>query len=407
VSVQHLAGETAPALPAARWISLIGLTLALAFIVVLAGAWFGGTWLTDAQGRPIANDFVDVWAAGRLALDGHAASAYDWTLHKAAEIRAVGHDFENYYGWHYPPTFFFAAAALALLPYSTAALIWLGLTLPAYIAAVRGILGERAGLFVALGSPAVLWNVTAGQNGFLTAALIGGTLGLMQQRPMLSGICLGLLAYKPHFGLLFPIALIAGAQWRVIVGATLTSAGMAALSVFAFGLASWQAFFEWMPVTSRVVLGAGAADWSRLQSLFGFVRALGGSEALAWSAQAALALVLAAAIAWLWRSRVAFELKAASLACAALLATPYLYIYDLVALTVPTAFLLRLALARGFLASEVAGIGAAVALLLSYPYAKTQVGLAATMIVAALVAYRVIMTRNSVTGIAAQPPHTR
>jgi len=392
MSVQHLAGESAPALPAVRWISLIGLTLALAFIVVLAGAWFGGTWLTDAQGRPIVNDFVDVWAAGRLALDGHAASAYDWTLHKAAEIRAVGHDFENYYGWHYPPTFFFAAAALALLPYSTAALIWLGLTLPAYIAAARGIVGERAGLFVALGSPAVLWNVTAGQNGFLTAALIGGTLGLMQRRPALAGICLGLLAYKPHFGLLFPIALIAGAQWRVIVTAAFTAAAMAALSVIVFGLASWQAFFEWMPVTSRVVFGAGAADWSRLQSLFGFVRALGGSEALAWSAQAALALALAAAMAWLWRSRVAFELKAASLACAALLATPYLYIYDLVALTVPTAFLLRLALARGFLASEVAGLGAGVTLLLSYPYAKTQVGLAATVIVAALVAHRVVMT---------------
>lgn len=407
MSVQHLAGETAPALPAARWISLIGLTLALAFIVVLAGAWFGGTWLTDAQGRPIANDFVDVWAAGRLALDGHAASAYDWTLHKAAEIRAVGHDFENYYGWHYPPTFFFAAAALALLPYATAALIWLGLTLPAYIAAVRGIVGERAGLFVALGSPAVLWNVTAGQNGFLTAALIGGALGLMQGRPALAGICLGLLAYKPHFGLLFPIALIAGAQWRVFVAAALTAAAMAALSVFAFGLASWQAFFEWMPVTSRVVLGAGAADWSRLQSLFGVVRALGGSEALAWSAQALLALTLIVAIAWLWRSRVAFELKAAGLACAALLATPYLYIYDLVALTIPAAFVLRLALARGFLASEVAGLGAAVMLLLSYPYAKTQVGLAAAMIVAALVAHRVIMTRNSLTGIDAQPPHTR
>ena len=62
MSVQNLAGHTAP--PAPRLISLIGLTLALAFIVVLAGAWLAGTWLTGAQGQPIANDFVDVWAAG-------------------------------------------------------------------------------------------------------------------------------------------------------------------------------------------------------------------------------------------------------------------------------------------------------------------------------------------------------
>ena len=121
---------------AKRRISLVGLTLALGFAIVLAGAWFGGNWLIDDYGRPIANDFVDVWAAGHLALDGHAAAAYDWQLHKAAEVAAVGHDFDNYYGWHYPPTFFFVAAPLALLPYTAAAVVWLGATLAAYVAAI-------------------------------------------------------------------------------------------------------------------------------------------------------------------------------------------------------------------------------------------------------------------------------
>jgi hypothetical protein len=31
--------------------------------------------LTDPQGRPIANDFVNVWAAGQLARDGAAPAA--------------------------------------------------------------------------------------------------------------------------------------------------------------------------------------------------------------------------------------------------------------------------------------------------------------------------------------------
>ena len=35
-----------------------------------------------------------------------------------------------------------------------------------------------------------------------------------------------------------------------------------------------------MPITGRVVLGEGAADWSRLQSLFGLMRAHGAGEAL-------------------------------------------------------------------------------------------------------------------------------
>ena len=379
---------------AKRRISLAGLTLALGFAIVLVGAWFGGNWLIDDYRRPIANDFVDVWAAGHLALDGNAASAYDWQLHKAAEVAAVGHDFDNYYGWHYPPTFFFIAAPLALFPYTVAAVAWLGATLAAYVAAIWRIMESRAGVLVALGSPAVLWNASAGQNGYFTAALMGGGLGLMQRQPWLAGVCFGLLSYKPHLGPLIPIALIAGARWRTFVSAALVTVAIAALSYFVFGDESWQAFFDWIPTTSHVVFGQGAAGFSRLQSLFGLMRALGGPEDLAWQAQGTCAAVLVIAVAWLWFSRTAFELKAAGLSCAALLATPYLYIYDFVALTIPAAFLLRFGLARGFLASEALGLCAAVALLLSYPYVRTQVGLAATLVVAALVIHRLVLERR-------------
>ena len=115
----------APPLAPRRLIGVIGLTLALAYLVMLSGAWLQGQFLTDAENRPIANDFVDVYAAGRMALSGDAASAYDWPLHKAAEVRALGHDFSGYYGWHYPPPFLFVAAVLALLPYLGAVFVWL------------------------------------------------------------------------------------------------------------------------------------------------------------------------------------------------------------------------------------------------------------------------------------------
>jgi arabinofuranan 3-O-arabinosyltransferase len=345
--------------------------------------------LTDPQGRPIANDFVNVWAAGRLALDGAAAAAYDWTLHRAAEVRAVGYDFDGYYGWHYPPPAFFFAAALATLPYLVAAVVWLVTTLAAYAAAIAGILGLRTGVLFALGFPAAIWNVTAGQNGFLTAALIGGTLGLLERHPALAGICLGLLTYKPQFGLLFPIVLIADRRWLTIVVAALVAIALAALSWLAFGSASWQAFAHWAPLSSRVLIDEGALDWYRLQSVFALVRAHGGSETLAWTVQGILSLLLAVGLVWLWKSRVDFALKAAALAAGALLATPYLFMYDLVVLAVAVAFLLQLALAREFLTGiESAALAAAGALILIYPYVKTQVGLAAVVIVMALVVHR-------------------
>jgi arabinofuranan 3-O-arabinosyltransferase len=363
--------------------------LALGYLIVLGGSYLQGHFLTDPQGRPIANDFVNVWAAGRLALDGAAPAAYDWTLHRAAEVRAIGYDFDGYYGWHYPPPAFFFAAALATLPYLVAAVVWLVTTLAAYAAAIAGILGLRTGVLFALGFPAAIWNVTAGQNGFLTAALIGGTLGLLERHPVLAGVCLGLLTYKPQFGLLFPIVLIADRRWLTVAVAALTAIALAALSWLVFGSASWEAFVHWAPLSSRALIDEGALDWYRLQSVFALVRAHGGSEPLAWTVQGIVSFVLAIGLAWLWKSRVAFELKAAALAAGALLATPYLFMYDLVVLAVAVAFLLRFALAREFLSRiEITALAAAGALILIYPYVKTNVGLAAVVIVMVLVVHR-------------------
>jgi len=374
----------------ARLISLIGLTLAFAYLVLLIGALRRGDFLIDMQGRPIANDFVNVYAAGRLALDGTPGAAYDWPLHKAAEVRAVGHDFANYYGWHYPPVFLFAAAALAALPYLAALVIWLGTTLAAYATSLLAIMGGRIGALVALSFPAALWNITAGQNGFLTAALIGGTLGLLERHPVFAGLCLGLLSCKPQFGLLFPVALIAGRHWRALAAAAATAVALGALSWLVFGGSTWSAFVTAAPTTSRVILGEGGTEFERLQSAFGLVRALGGGQALAFGVQAILALALAAGVFALWRSRAPYELKAAALAAGALIATPYVFIYDFTALAVAFAFLLRFSLSRNFTIGQTVALPFAGALLLAFPYVKTQVGLAAALIVLALAVQRTL-----------------
>ena len=65
-------------------------------------------------------------------------------------------------------------------------------------------------MLLALAYPAVLINIGHGQNGFLTAALLGGALVILDRRPIVAGILFGLLVYKPQFGLMIPLALIAG-----------------------------------------------------------------------------------------------------------------------------------------------------------------------------------------------------
>jgi arabinofuranan 3-O-arabinosyltransferase len=382
---------SAPRDPLRHSLELIAFSLALAYAVFLVASAFAGAWIVDDLGRIIDNDFIAVWAAGRLVLEGHPASAYDWDLHREVEIAAIGRDFASYYGWHYPPPPLFFAAALASLPYLAAWALWMAITLPAYVAAVRAIIGERIGIVLALGFPGVLWNISVGQNGFLTAALIGGTLVCLERRPLLAGVFLGLLTYKPQFGVLFPFVLMVDGRWRVLVAACVTAAALVAASFLAFGFEPWQAFVHWMPVTSEAVFAEGRANLMKMQSLFGVVRWLGGGMAPAWLAQGLLIVAALAGNMWLWRQPVRYEIKAAALSAGALLATPYLYIYDFPVLAIPLAFLMRMGLRDGFLPAELSGIALACGLILAFPMLAMPSGFVAAIMVAVLVIRRAMV----------------
>jgi arabinofuranan 3-O-arabinosyltransferase len=374
----------------ARLVAVIGLALSLSYVVFLLGSLAQGHWIVDAQGRVIANDFVNLFAAGKLALAGDAARAYDWTAQRDVEVAVVGHAFEGFYPWSYPPSFLFPAALLAMLPIIPASLMWLAATGAGYIAALRAILGTRPGVLFACGFPAALWNVTAGQNGFFTAALIGGALTMLERQPLLAGACIGALSCKPQLGVLFPLVLAASGRWRAFAAAAVAAMALATASWIAFGGASWAAFFNMLPSTGLLTFDAGGAGFNKLQSAFGLVRLFGGSAALAWTIQGVLAGAVTVSLVLTWRSWLPFDLKAGAFAAGALLVTPYLFIYDLAALAVPAAFLLRFSLAHGALTSELLGLAAACGLLLSYIVFPSPVGFIATLIIAALIGRRIL-----------------
>jgi arabinofuranan 3-O-arabinosyltransferase len=374
--------------------------LCVANVAYVAASWFNGGFILDALGRGLPVDFVNVWAAGRLVLEGNPAAAYDWDIHKAVENAALGYDFRGYFAWLYPPPFLALAGALALLSYPLGYLAWMAATLPLYLMTIRALVGQRIGWLLAAAFPAVLANMMVGQNGYLTAALIGGTLGFMQRRPVLAGICLGLLTYKPHFGILFPLALIAGRHWTVFVTAAAVGGALALASWLAFGTATWEAFLHSLPLASRSFLSNGESDWSKLQSVFGLARTLGLGEPVAWGLQIATAILVVAAVCALWRARAPYAMKAAALAAATLLATPYIYLYDMVVLAVPVALIAREALATRWRPEEVYGLAAAALLLLSFPLLHVPLGLAATLIVFGLAMARAVRRDEMAAGAA-------
>lgn len=335
------------------WLQSFGTVLAALYLLYFVLLYRAGTWIVHGTGLPIYTDFSIWWAGGMQALHGNPAALYDPAA--LARIQAVlfGRGAAFYPNWPYPPTILLVLAPLALLPYRYAFIAWDVASLLGCVAIVALIVRRRAAIALALAAPFTAWSFLAAYNGFLTAALIGGSLLFLERQPVLAGVFIGCLTYKPQFGLLFPVALVASGQWRAIASAAVTVALLAAASVALFGADAWAAFPRGVFAQTRLNLMAGpGADWGYLQSVYGLVRNVQGGAALAWLAQGATAAGLAVVVWLVWRSQVGYALKAATLAAAALLATPYAFAYDMAAILVPAAFLANDQLRRGLLPGE-------------------------------------------------------
>ncbi len=344
------------------WLTRVRMRLvAFALLVaMLAGAGVliaTSNGLNDRFGRPLGTDFSNVYAAGTYVRDGQPAAPFDPAKQFARE-RAIFGAATQFYGWHYPPYFLGLAAALATMPYWLSLLVWQGVTLILYLLAIRAIVfsspapagegKEKMWLLFALAFPAVFINLGQAHNGFLTAALIGTALCLLDRRPIIAGVLIGLLAYKPQFGVLIPLVLVASGRWRAFAAAAVTVALMTLAVTLAFGVDVWTAFLASTKFTRIIVLEQGGTGWYKIQSVFSWVRMWGGSIGLAYAAQIGVTLALAAALVWLWRSSAAYPLKAAGLLIGSLLATPYSLDYDLMVLAPAIAYLSIDGIARGF-----------------------------------------------------------
>ena len=194
-----------------RLVAVAILCVAAASIVFMLVTAHG---LVDIQGRPLGTDFSSFYSAGTYVLEGNAHAPYDLARQHARE-QAIFGEATPFYTWFYPPFFLFITAALALLPYGAAFVTWQVVTLVLYLLAIRAIVPSprlrregrdegasprgsesRTELLLAVAFPAVLVNLGHGQNGFLSAALLGGALAVLDRRPIVAGFLFGLLAYK-------------------------------------------------------------------------------------------------------------------------------------------------------------------------------------------------------------------
>jgi hypothetical protein len=339
----------------ARWITrerlmLCGWAFAVlsGFLLVWGVGFYTANGLTAANGEPLGPDFINYYAGAKVAALGEAPLAYDNERFLAFEQTVVGPSSQRIYS--YPPTMMLLSLPLALLSYVPALILWTLLGVGLAFAVLRPLVGWREAAVAVIGTPAAFLNLVDANTGFFTASLIGGGLMLLNRRPVVAGICFGFLAYKPHLGLLLPVALIADGRWRTVAAAAATVSLLLLASVALFGTGSWAAFIEQMAVNRSLLEMHHLWHW--LLTVYVAARELGAPPALSYALQTASAAAALAVIAIVWRRPGPVEVKAAALAVAIFLATPYANGNDAVVLLFAAAWLGHEGMRTGFLAWE-------------------------------------------------------
>jgi hypothetical protein len=301
----------------------------------------------DTTGKPLGTDFLGFYAASSLTREGHPERAYNVVAHSDAGQAVFPSADCCTPPFLYPPSFLLIALPFAWMPYFAALSLWLALTGLAYGLTVRRIGDGSLSMVPIFAFPAVIIEIGHGQTGFLTTALLGFGLLELDRRPLWAGVLLGGLAFKPQLAVLLPFALAFSGRWRVFIAAGVAGFAFTFISLAVFGIATWQGFFNSLPL-ARAMLVNSLVDPAKLQSAYAAVRVLGGSNGLGWVVQAVVATGAMIAVFYTARLRRSPGADIAAIPAAALLATPYVFDYDLTALSIPLAWLFREGSRTGF-----------------------------------------------------------
>lgn len=332
----------------------VGIILAALSLVCYFGV-ISTVWdvpaLRTSEGLPLAADFANYWSASRLALSGQPASVYNIDVLHGVQQQLLGAQHRYGSGWYYPPGFLLMVLPLGFMPYLPALFVWLTATLILYLLVLARTSAHPIVLTLCLCFPGIFENFVFGQNGFLSGALLGGGLLLLEGWPILAGCLFGLLSYKPTLLILALIALVVGRYWQALISALASAIILAIASAVVFGVQVWTAFLNIMPIPMSH-LALGQTNWQITPTFFAATLSAGFGVRAAYLVQGVAMLLAAAGVAWVWRRKTDLAIRGSVLVLGTLLFTPYVMVYDLALLALPLCWLWEAGRIHGRLPGE-------------------------------------------------------
>ena len=375
------------ALALRAWIVLL---LAMSLFVPAAG-------ISSYNVIPWQTDFMPFYAVGTLVRIGEGGAAWHDQVLASAVTAAVGHPIVGLH-WLYPPGMLFVTWPLAFLPVVPAYLLWIAVGLISAGFVVWHLAPRTALAFLLPLCPAAVYCCMTGQVSLFATALAGGAFLLLERRPALAGILLGILTLKIQIALLLPVALLAGRHyralgWMIAAGAAIE---LGALAVFGFDsallwLQTATGDLNYVAIRPNLLF--------RMPTVYSLLVGLTQNKSLALALQT-LSCLGAVAIVWLaWRRSRDLIVRSLAWSAAALLAVPYLFDYDLAIFLIPLAAMVARA------GREPAGLAAVVVMSLLWSgafvmkYAAIATGVQLAPIGAlALIAYAFWLSRANSAG---------
>jgi hypothetical protein len=300
------------------------------------------------------DDWMVFYTAARMPLEHTLSIVYDGTKLTALLNARFAHDLAHPLILHpflYPPHYLLVLAPFGLLSPLASGILFLVASFAALVLALS-LASETNEEWLILSLAAILCPaaaivVCAGQNTFLTLALLIGGLGLAGRRPILAGILLGLLTCKPQLWLMAPVALLACRQWKALFATAATAFALIVLSVAVFGIHPWLDWFHVM--TTPSALYTRWNDETRVNglSVYNYVSFLGAPERLANLAQMVAIAACACLVYWTHRKPMPRELRLAVVLAATMLASPHILLYDAMTTEVAASLFFVYALRKG------------------------------------------------------------
>lgn len=295
--------------------------------------------LVDRAGQLKGADFLQFYVLGHLASDRAEDVLYDEVAYALETNRLVPETVETFPPV-YPPQVSVFFAPLSKLSYGWAVLVWSLISTALYgvscflvwrrcgaLALFGGVIG-----WLAVGSPAFFSLVGHGQTtSVVVALLVGMFLALQADRPVLAGVLLGLLAYKPQVGIAAGLTLLVSREWRIVMGAALGVAASVAVGWLYWGTPTMLGYLGVLsnPGQLTMIVEQKLYHSHSLRTLWALL--------IPWR-PLAMALFGLTAV-WVlhhtvraWQSPAPLERRFAVVLIATVLVSPHVFVYDLVIL---------------------------------------------------------------------------